>query len=145
MKHCNKILAACAALTLSSVSAIAGGHFPFGGDENYYACYQVNPNPRLNAMVDMKIVDQFGKSGFEVLEVTRLCNPILEGVVVNRSGSEEQLPPSKKPDLHYICFNTRLAGPSPTSIRVETENLLGTQDFRVDQLTEVCIPTFKRH
>ncbi len=134
------LILSAAALTLSASAAFALNPPPFGGSQATYVCHNINgaqpPNARAVA------VEQFGKTAFEFLQATRICNPILEGEVEDRASGAEPIPPGQ-PEIHYICYRITILDTDAFNNDFEVLNQVEQQRYRGDQPVEVCLPTEK--
>ncbi len=145
MRFHQLILAAASALTVTVTSASAQSPLPppFGGSQNTYLCHNINGARALQYEAGVR--DQFGETNFEILEAIKICNPILESKVVPPGEEGFEFPPSRSPQVHYICYRIRIGNTNALGKRFEVRNQLEEQDYRSDQPVELCIPTEKRH
>ncbi|MDJ0630986.1 MAG: hypothetical protein QNJ44_22195 [Rhodobacter sp.] len=135
------LLLAAAVFVLSPVLAKAQYPPPFGGSQNTYLCHNINQAQALNYIAVVE--DQFGDTEFDILEATKICNPVLQGKFAPPGRDSEEIPGATDPELHYICYRIAVRQTNALGIDFQVENQLERQRYRSDQPVEICVPTLK--
>jgi hypothetical protein len=110
-------------------TANAQGKDPPGVNPSHYQCYRVSEQAAFKP-VGVKLADQFGASGAQILKPIMLCAP------TSKNGA-----PVKDPKTHLVCYQEE--GAKSADKLVSTTNQFGTDKLTVGGPTMLCVPSLK--
>ena len=100
--------------------------------QNHYKCYDI---PEHEAFIprDVRLKDQFGLTGAQVVRPFLHCNPV--------DKNQEGIP---YPDVHLLCYEI-IDSPDLGIWPLQIRNQFGSLNIRAERPRVLCVPSYKYH
>ncbi|MDD9947465.1 MAG: hypothetical protein OXU20_40875 [Myxococcales bacterium] len=106
---------------------------------DHYRCYEARQF-QDTAPIQTWLRDQFVSDDPQVLEVTRICAPVIK--IRTDTGEYEVVEP-KHPRVHQVCYRLRPDTPANAVVRIRSQ--FGLRTLKVGRGEEICAPALKHH